>query len=112
MMKAAVEFRAGRTGFGEQAVLAEQMNHRDAAEPAAEPPKKFPAVNQVRVFGAQLNRRLLRGADVAISLCHQSTNMNSEVLKMSRQTLAIPFCRANGTSLRNSNDVGRRSKAN
>jgi hypothetical protein len=41
----------------------------------------------------------------------QSANMNSDVLKMTRQTLAIPFFLANGTSFLISIAVGRRFKA-
>ena len=110
MMQAAVEIRAAGRGRGEQAVLAEQGSHRNSAESAAETPEKFPAVNEPRVIRAKLKRRLLRGADVAGGL-HQSANMNSEVLKRTRQTLAIPFCWANGTSCLNSFGVGGRFKA-
>ena len=74
--------------------------------------EKFAAVNELLVFSAKRHWRLLRGADVASGLFHQSTNMNSEVLKMSRQTLAIPFFCAKGTSLRISDAVGRRFSIN
>ena len=66
MMQTAVEFRARLRHVRQQAVLSEQMNHRDAAESAAKAPKKFTAINESGVFRAEFNRRLLRRADVAM----------------------------------------------
>ena len=42
---------------------------------------------------------------------HQSTNMNSDVLKMTRHRLAIPFFSAKGASLPNSSAVASRFNA-
>ena len=110
MMQAAVEFGSPLRGVGEQTVLAEQGSHRNAAEAAAEVPEKLPAVNEPCVIRAQWDRRLLRGANVTGGI-HQSTNMNSEVLKITRQTLAMPFFSANGRSCLSSFRVGWRFNA-
>ena len=91
--------------------LPEQMRHRDAAQAAAESPEELATIHQTRIARAELNRRLLRGTDVAGGIVHQSTNMNSEVLKINRHRLAIPFFCANESSFFSSAGVGSRLSA-
>src|SRR5262252_9593520 len=45
MVQSAVQFRTRCGSVSEQSLLREQMDHRDAAQPAAKPPKKFAPVN-------------------------------------------------------------------
>ena len=49
MMKAPVELGARLRGGGEEALLAEQLSHGNAAEAAAEAPEEFTAINEARV---------------------------------------------------------------
>jgi hypothetical protein len=70
MMQAAVEFRARFGRVGEQTLLPEQMHHGDAAQAAAEAPQKLAAINQPRVFGSELYRRLLRGTNMTGLVAH------------------------------------------
>src|SRR6185369_10204793 len=65
MMEAAVELGSWLRYVRKQAVLSEQMNHRDPAESAAEAPEKFTSINELSVFRAELNRGLLGRAGVA-----------------------------------------------
>ena len=88
------------------------MNHRDAAQAAAKAPEKLAAVNETRIFRAELNRRLLRGTNVLGEFYHQSININSDVLNTSRQRLAMPFFCAKGNSFLISVRVGRRFSVN
>ena len=64
-----------------------------------------------RILRAELQRRLLRGADVAIRFHDQSANINSDVLKMTLHRLTMPFFSAKGTSFFNSAFVGGRLSA-
>jgi len=60
MMQAAVELGPGLRGsVGEKPVNAEQVNEGNAAEPAAETPEKFTAIERSPIFGAQVPRPLL-----------------------------------------------------
>src|SRR4051812_18946169 len=104
-MQAAVEFRFWFCNFGQQTVFAEQLSHRDSAQSATETPEKFPTINESRISRTELNWKLLRGTNVGVGF-HQSTNMNSDRLKMRRHKFSIPFFSANGINILNSFEVG------
>lgn len=52
--------RRGRERLRQKAILSEQMREGDSAEAPAKSPKELPAVQEPRVLGAELNRRLPR----------------------------------------------------
>jgi hypothetical protein len=70
MMQTAIEFGSRPESISQEPVLAEQMNHGDAAEAAAKPPEKFAPIDESRILCAELKGPLLGAANVARGRVH------------------------------------------